>query len=229
MINSILSVPSSGNTYSLENIVLNLLLSFFLSLIIALVYKKTHKGLSYSQNFLLALILMGLIICSVMMVIGNSIARAFGAFGAFSLIRFRTAIKDSRDMAYIFLALAIGMAVATNNYIIAFALVIFAIGIVLVLTKINFGSIKKYDYVLTFILKTKDGFKTETYREIFKEYLRVDDLLNINTLRGGSLLELSYSIRFFDEEKREEFIKKLNGIHGISEVNLVAAKNDIEY
>jgi len=225
----IFSIKPFGEPYDVQSIALNLVLSFLLCLIIAMVYKKTHRGLSYSQGFVMNLVLMGIIISSVMMVIGNNIARAFGAFGAFSLIRFRTAIKDPRDITFVFLTLALGMAVGTRNYLIALEMTVFATIVIFALTKINFGSIKRYDYVLTFVLAVKDSSRTDVYREVFNEFLRVSDLLNINTLKGGKLLELSFNIRFFDEEKKGEFIKKMSTTEGVSEVNLIAAKNDIEY
>ena len=89
--------------------------SFLLCLVIGAVYRHTHKSLSYPQSFVHTLVIAGVVITVVMMVIGNSIAIALGIFGAFSLIRFRTAIKEPRDVAFLFFALAVGMAVGTYN------------------------------------------------------------------------------------------------------------------
>jgi hypothetical protein len=133
MLESIFTLNPAAPFSSAGAVVFNLLLSFVLVLIVSWVYKKTHKGLSYSQSFVMTLILAGVIISAVMMIIGNNIARAFGAFGAFSIIRFRTAIKDAKDIAYLFLVLAIGMAVGTRNYLIAVATTVVSLLIICIL------------------------------------------------------------------------------------------------
>ncbi|OGY50241.1 MAG: hypothetical protein A3J65_04390 [Candidatus Buchananbacteria bacterium RIFCSPHIGHO2_02_FULL_45_11b] len=206
----------------------NLIAAFLLSLLIAIVYKKTHKGLSYSQTFVLTLIITGMVIAAVMMVIGNNIATAFGVFGAFSLLRFRSAVKDLKDMGFLFLVLAVGMAVGTNNHIIALLTTIIVLSIILILTRINFGSIRKFDYILTFILDTRQA-EENSYKSIFLKYLKSNSILNIKTKEDGQVLQLSFSIKFVSESDLEIFINKLENLTGVSEVNLITAKNDIEY
>ncbi|PIZ81358.1 MAG: DUF4956 domain-containing protein, partial [Parcubacteria group bacterium CG_4_10_14_0_2_um_filter_41_6] len=116
--NELFNIASQGN-FTVFNVILNLALTFILALVIALVYKNTHKGLSYSQSFLFTLILISVITTIAMMVIGNSLAIAFGLLGAFSIIRFRTPVKEAKDTGYIFFSLVEGMAVGTNNHVIA--------------------------------------------------------------------------------------------------------------
>ncbi|OGY51293.1 MAG: hypothetical protein A3J59_02375 [Candidatus Buchananbacteria bacterium RIFCSPHIGHO2_02_FULL_56_16] len=209
-------------------ILFNLLLAFVLSLIIALVYKATHRGLSYSQTFVTTLIISGIVIAAVMMVIGNDIARAFGAFGAFSLIRFRTAIKDAKDMGYIFLVLAVGMAAGTNNYLIALATTAVVLIILFALYKLNFGSIRKFDYLLNFSLDTSRQAEN-IYKPVFDQYLKSSSLLNIKAIESGQVLQLSFSIKFISESDAQSFITELERLNGIANVNLITAKNDVEY
>ena len=96
--------------YLPQQIIINLFISFVLGVVISIVYKKTHKGLSYSQSFMITNIFVAVIVCMVIMIIGNSLARAFALVGALSIIRFRTVVKDTKDTAYIFWSLAAGMA-----------------------------------------------------------------------------------------------------------------------
>ncbi len=209
-------------------IIINLILAFVLSLIIAWVYKKTHKGLSYSQSFVVTLIIAGIVIAAVMMVIGNNVARAFGAFGAFSLIRFRTAIKDTKDMGYIFLVLAVGMAVGTKNYLIAIAVTVIVLIIIVVLTKINFGSIRKFDYILSFNLDTRQTGEN-IYKTVFDKYLSNSNVLNIKAIENGLVLQLSFSVKFISESESQGFVTSLEKLQGVADVNLITAKNDVEY
>lgn len=228
MFNTIFNLDQGILTLSPMTVVFNLVLAFVLCLIIALVYKHTHKGLSYSQTFVLTLIIGGIVICAVMMVIGNNIARAFGAFGAFSLIRFRTAIKDAKDMGYIFLVLAVGMAIGTGNYWIAVATTIIVLVVICILTKINFGSIRKFDYILSFNLDTQQTGEN-IYKSIFDKYLSRSNVLNIKALQQGKVLQLNFSIKFIIEDESQKFIQDLEKIEGIADVNLITAKNDVEY
>src|SRR3989338_2005119 len=123
--NNLLNLTPGTEPLTLLSIIIGIILAFGLSLAIAWTYKLTHKGLSYSQSFTFTLILIGMLIAVIMMVIGNSLAIAFGAFGAFSLIRFRTAIKDTRDLAFVLLVVTIGLAVGTRNNLIAILTTIF--------------------------------------------------------------------------------------------------------
>ena len=146
MDNDILDTIKLAEIYNPPEVILNLIIAFFLGFIISLIYKKTHKGLSYSQSFVLTIIFVSVIVSMVIMVIGNNLARAFALVGALSIIRFRTVVKDTKDTAYIFWSLASGMAAGTGSYFLAIV-----------------GNI-----ILSLILKNKLLFVTRGY---FKTYL----------------------------------------------------------
>ena len=136
--------------YQPSQIILNLVLAFFLGLLISWVYKKTHKGLSYSQSFMITNIFVTVIVSMVIMIIGNNLARAFALVGALSIIRFRTVVKDTKDTAYIFWSLASGMATGTGSYFLAISGNLIITIIAFVLHKSNFGSIIKSEFILQF-------------------------------------------------------------------------------
>jgi len=228
MFGNLLNLTPTTQSLSWLELIFALLLAIILSLIVAIVYKNTHRGLSYSQSFLFALILIGFLLSAIMMVIGNSLAIAFGAFGAFSLIRFRTAIKDSKDIAFILLVVSIGLAVGTHNYMIAIVVTILAVLMIYILTKINFGSIRKYDYILSFSAKT-DSFSNETMRDIFMKFLKSDNLLNVSSRDNGQVLDYNFNVRFIKSEEKDNFVKELGQLGGIINIDLISTKNDIEY
>lgn len=227
----ILQALSSGSLapgLNTTEVILNLLSAFLLSLLIAIVYKNTHRGLSYSQTFVMTLILSGIVIAGVMMIIGNNLARAFGAFGAFSLIRFRTAIKDAKDMGFIFLVLAVGMAIGTGNYVIALALAIISLAVIFILTKVNFGSIRKFDYVLSFHYDTRAS-NENAYKSVFDKYLKSNNVLYMKAREAGHILTMSFNIKLISEHDSSAFVSELERVSGVSDVSLIAAKNDVEY
>ena len=88
---------------------------------LAAVYRFTHRGTSYSQSFAQTLVLMGMVTALIMSIIGSNIARAFSLVGALSVIRFRNALKETRDVGFMFLAMAVGMACGTRFYMLAIA------------------------------------------------------------------------------------------------------------
>ncbi|PIR66404.1 MAG: hypothetical protein COU51_03940 [Parcubacteria group bacterium CG10_big_fil_rev_8_21_14_0_10_36_14] len=223
----ILQGAGGGLSINPITIVVNIGLSFGLTVLIALVYKKTHSGLSYSRSFVFTLILMSILISIVMMVIGNSIAAAFTLLGAFTIIRFRTAIKETRDIAFVFWALVTGMAVGTGNYTVAIIATILIMIVVLVLSKIDFGSMKNYDYVLMFNLNSSSD--NNAYKPIFDKYLKYANIINIGTRGEGKALDFTFNIRFIDDKEATNFVKELQNLMEVSNVSLMSSKNDIEY
>lgn len=224
----ILNVGGSLLTTNPLTAVINIAVAFLLSLIIAWVYKKTHRGLSYSQSFVFTLVLMGTLISVVMMVIGNSIAAAFTLLGAFTIIRFRTAIKDTKDMAYIFWALVTGLSIGTGNYLIALITTVLVILIILFLSKINFGSIRNHDHILTFVLDTNIA-PSDAYQMTFNRYLKSHSLLNLNTKNEGKKLDFTFNIKFIDDDNLNKLVSDLKNVGGINPINLISAREDIEY
>ncbi len=202
--------------------------AFILSLVIAWVYKKSHKGLSYSQSFIVALVLMGTLVAVVMLIIGTSVARAFTLFGAFTLIRFRTAVKDTRDIAFVFWALVTGLAVGTGNIVIAVIETAVVSLIVFALTKINFGSIANFDAILTIVSDVSRG-ATGNYKSVFDRYLKRTNLLNAASRTANTKMELSFHVQLLRWEEMTAFLNELRSVPGIEEVNLITAKGDIEY
>ncbi|MEJ2051098.1 MAG: DUF4956 domain-containing protein, partial [Calditrichota bacterium] len=99
-------------TFSLSagQVIINISVALLCGFIISLFYKWTYRGPNYSSNYVNSIIVLAMITAVVIMVIGNNLARAFGLVGAMSIIRFRTAVKDTQDIVFIFFALAVGLA-----------------------------------------------------------------------------------------------------------------------
>ena len=99
--------PMGGGAFTIQSVLLSLILAFVLGQVLAWVYYATHSGLSYSRSFVQSLILITVVIAMVMSVIGNNIITAVGLMGALAIVRFRNIIKDTRDIAFIFIALVV--------------------------------------------------------------------------------------------------------------------------
>ena len=227
-IKSLLIGDRLAHIYLPSEIIINLIISFILGVVISLVYKRTHKGLSYSQSFMITNIFVAVIVCMVIMIIGNNLARAFALVGALSIIRFRTVVKDTKDTAYIFWALAAGMACGTGSYFLAIAGTVIITGIAFILHLTNFGSIHKSEFILQFRTKVDDQQKL-AYNEAISDFTKTSTLLNAESSGDGKSIKLSFDIVMKEAKSQDKFISDLAKIGGVSEVVVVAAKNDVDY
>ena len=213
--------------YGPQDILLNMCLAFLLGMVVSYVYKTTHKGLSYSQSFMLTLVFVTLIVSIVMMVIGNSLARAFALVGALSIIRFRTVVKDTKDTAYIFMSLAAGMAAGTQSYFLAFSgtLVFSLIAYLMSLT--NYGALYKSEFILRFNLTKSDA--ESPHVSVIDKFAKSATLLHIEPSGDGKTTRLTFDILMKKDAEPVDFTREISAIESIDEVRLIASKTDVDY
>ena len=227
-INNFLNKEILTHIYMPSEIIINLLISFVLGLVISFVYKKTHRGLSYSQSFVVTNIFIAVIVCMVIMIIGNNLARAFALVGALSIIRFRTVVKDTKDTAYIFWSLAVGMAAGTGSYFLALAGTVIITFIAIILYATNYGSIYKSEFILQFRSANGNDKKNE-YNKIISEYTKSSKLLNVESSGDNKSLKLSFDVVMKEDKSYDQFVTDLSNIQDLTEVIVIAAKNDVDY
>lgn len=204
------------------------LISTALGFAIATTYQKTHRGFSYSQSFAITTILITVITTLIIVLIEDSIARAIGIFGAFSIIRFRTAVKDVRDIAFIFFALATGLAVGVGGIGAAITGTIFICSLIFVLHKTNFGGLRKLDYILNFQLDAQNH-SNDIFKEVMNKYLKKQVLLNVDAKSRGEQMHFTFNISLNNQDTLDEFVKQMQQVEGVSQINIVSSKNDLEF
>lgn len=222
----VLQNAGSFVNYSAAQVALNIFFALVLSVLVALVYQYTHRGYSYSKNFVTSLVLISLISTLVIMVIGNSLARAFALLGTFSIIRFRTAIKDARDISFVFLCLVLGMAVGTNNYTMAMVGTVLIILIILALDKLNITGAEKTQYTLSILLKNSKG---KFDQKIFGKYLKSWSLITMTSRENGKLIEYLYAVDLKRGIDDLECMDAISKIEGVQKVHLFSTKEELEY
>ena len=102
-----------------QSVLLSFLASFFLSSLIALVYERTFQGLTWSRGIMQSMVLGSIITCLLMIAIGDNVARGIGIVGSLAIIRFRTNLRDPRDLVFLFAALGSGVACGVQSYVAA--------------------------------------------------------------------------------------------------------------
>jgi len=118
-INDFLNPSSIYESLTLDRVVVALLVSFFINLFIFFIYHKTFKGVIYNRQFNVGLVLTGLVVTLVVLPISSNIALSLGMVGALSIVRFRTAIKDPKDIVFTFWTITVGIICGAGLYAVA--------------------------------------------------------------------------------------------------------------
>ncbi|MGY3715198.1 DUF4956 domain-containing protein [Sutcliffiella cohnii] len=170
-----------------------IMLSFILVLIITQVYKMTYKGPRYSQSFVQTVVIMGVVVSIIMIVIGNNIAVAFGLVGAFSIIRFRSAMSDPKDIAFIFFGMAVGITCGLGFFSLAIAFTFTLCALIFILYLLDYG--KKNGNSRTLKITVPENLQYDgLFDDLFEHYLNFYALNSVQTTNLGTMIQLEYTI-----------------------------------
>jgi uncharacterized membrane protein YhiD involved in acid resistance len=217
----------TADAFGLGEVVVALVLSFVLCLMVAYFYRQSHRGLSYSVSFVHAMIILGVTVSVIMLIIGSNIARAFTLVGALSIIRFRNPVKDSRDVAFIFVTMAIGMAVGTGFYPTAVVFTLFACFMAYALTRFEIGTTSRREMLLKVHVPQAAAFDT-LFNELFYQHLREHALLSVEPLREAGELELVFSLEFKPRVDRAAFLGEVRRLASGGRVALLTGQDNID-
>ena len=208
---------------SIPQMLLNFSAACVLCLVLFISYGLSHSTVVYSCRFAVSLVQMTLVTTMVMCVIGNNIALSLGMVGALSIIRFRTAIKDSRDATYIFWAIGIGICCGVSDYITATVGSAF-IFVVLVL----FGSVRDNERILL-ILHT-DGKNQEQLNNLIRLMFAGKAKLRVYQSTGGNaevIYEISDRMLKRAEAKGGSIAPRLEKLEGVSSISFMRQEEEV--
>ena len=217
---------ASFGELGIERVLLGLALAFVLGQLAAWVYIYTHAGLSYSRTFVQSIILLTIIIALAMMVIGNNIVIAFGLIGALAVIRFRNILKDTRDTAFIFFALVVGMATGTGSYLLAVSGTILFCGVLLYLHWSYFGTRHTGDGFVRFHVEV-GAVGRESLQSILDRYCQTTHLVSQRFQETGKG-EIAYRLTMRDPARADQLVDELQQMEGVSHVTFVLHEEQAE-
>ncbi len=203
-------MPSSTGT-----ILFSMLLAFAIGLFIFWVYKMNYKGVMYSQNFALTLVMMTLITTPVVMCIRNSIQLSMGMVGALSIVRFRTAVKDPLDTAYMFWSLTMGILLGAGQFFLAGLATVSVAVLAFVLTRITSKASDSFLLVVR-CAPGAEGAVANALRGIKHQKMK-----SRTVTPSGS--ELTLEVRV---ERQEALMKNLMATEGVRDATLVAYQSE---
>lgn len=192
-------------------ILVSLLMAFAVGVFIAWIYRRNYRGVMYSNNFSLTLVLMTLITCPVVMCIRESVALSMGMVGALSIVRFRTAVKDPLDTAYMFWALTMGILLGAGAF---FLTAVTVVGIALLITVLVRVQARKMN---SYLLVIRMGEEAERAANQLVGSIRVQQLKSKTVSSNG--IEATYEVRV---EKPDALLNKLRSVPGVYDATLVS-------
>ena len=202
---------------SVLDMALALVLAFGLGMFIFLIYKKTYRGVMYSSGFGVTLLALTMITTLVILAVTSNVVLSLGMVGALSIVRFRTAIKEPLDIAFLFWAIAVGIVLAAGMIPLA-VIGSVIIGIILLV----FVNRKTHTNPYIVVVQC-DNHKTETKVKEFLEKSAYKCTVKSKTAQKG-LIELNMEIRLKDDNT--DFINKLSEMSGVSSAVLVSYNGD---
>ena len=198
---------------SITDVFISIFVAFLVGCIIAFVYKKTFRGVLYSPSFPITLIMLTLITTPVVMCIKSDIALSMGMVGALSIVRFRTAVKDPLDTAYMFWALTMGILLGAGLFIIAIAVALILSLFVFILYLINFK--RPNSYLLVVHCQPHVANQVEdTLTRLSKQ----NRLRSKTVTHAGA--EITYEVRIMSNE--DLIINSIKELNDVYDVTLVA-------
>ena len=218
--NSVVANLFSSQTISPASfpvILLSMLLALLAGLFIAFIYRRNYRGVMYSNNFTLTLIMMTLITCPVVMCIRESIQLSMGMVGALSIVRFRTAVKDPLDTAYMFWALTMGILLGAGQFFLTACAVV---GIGLLLTVVVHIQSKGINSFLLVIRMSEDAEKAAN-QLVNGNGVKMQQLKSKTVYASG--IEATYEVRV---DKPDALLNKLRNIQGVHDATLVAYQGE---
>ncbi len=213
----------SSNDLSVEVILARLSMATMVGIFIFLSYRLSHDGSIYSKKFNVSLVALTIITTTVMIVIGNNLAMSLGMVGALSIVRFRTAIKDSRDTIYIFWTIVAGICCGAGDYLVAAIGSGFIFAVLLL-----FGRIRNDSRILL-IIRTARMNESQVEALIFQRFSRKATLRVKNTTETGIEFIYELSKKTFEKKRKTDknITDEIYAIGNIEYFNIVTQNDDI--
>lgn len=212
---------------TLYSSIITILVSLIMGGVIAFTYYKTQDEESYQRSLAVTLCMLPVILSVIIIFIGSNVARAFSLAGTLSIIRFRSAPGDAKDIGYIFFDIAAGVACGVGLYGLGILFVV-VLCIVLVLME-KFGVFKsKYTQKILKIMIPEDLNYQGAFDDILEKYTKKYSLAKIQTTDLGSLFEVVYNVSVSDDQNEQEFLNELRCRNGNLSIILTMAPKIIK-
>ncbi|MDR3072924.1 MAG: DUF4956 domain-containing protein [Clostridiales Family XIII bacterium] len=220
MFESIFAEAASDTTITPLNLLIAMGAALLFGLVISLVYRKTHETKTPSLGFSITLIILPSVITIIILLIGNSVARAFSLAGAFQIIRFRSAPGNPKDIAHVLFSMAVGLCCGMGFLLYGAIATLVLCGVMIVLDLTKFGRAKSITKVLKITVPENLDYPN-AFDGILQKYTSTYRQIKVKTADMGSLYELHYQVTTKSDADEKAFIDALRCRNGNLNISLV--------
>lgn len=226
-ITAALTATAASAAASVPDTVIAMGLALIYGLIISLCYLKTTRSMASQHGFAVTLIMLPMIMAIIILFVGSDVARAFSLAGTASIIRFRSAPGDAKDIGFIFFALAAGLSCGVGMYLAGGIFAVFLTVTILILDKIRYGQKKNPPQTLKITIPEDLNYK-DAFTDILKSNTEQYALQRVKTTDLGSLFQVSYQIILNKDTDEKRFLDELRCRNGNLSIVLTMAANEKE-
>lgn len=211
-------------SFSIPQVIMNLCLAFSLSFLVATLHRKLQEGPTSASSFTLTLLVTPVVVCMIMMAIGSNVALSLGLVGALSIVRFRTVIKDTVDMSFLFLTIGIGLCCGAGAYALAIFGATFVCLIALVLKTLFVTRRGLGEYILVF---RQSAAQQGSAGEVIDDLVSWQKLHSVADLGTNEGCEYTYRVRLGKSLTPDALIRRLKQIDGLSQSSLISPESQL--
>ncbi len=206
-----------NSSVTVEMILISLAVAFVISLFIVFIYKKTFSGVVYNKSTVLTIVIIAMVTAMVIRTINSNLSLSLGMVGALSIVRFRTAIKEPIDTAFLFWAITAGIMSGAGLYVIS---IVGSLALGLLYYLLYLVDVKaKSQYLLVVAYREAAALEVENIiKSINKKKLKS------KSLSDKGLMELTYEVEY--DSSIDDMMRKLQKVDGVRNVNLVTYTNE---
>ncbi len=208
-----------------EDVLRNALFALSCGLLLSIFYRLVYRGANYSVTYVNSLVLLALVSSVVVVVIGNNVARAFGLVGALSVIRFRTVVRDTLDLVFIFLSLAVGMACGVGMNAVAVIGTVAGGAVILALTFTHFSAPRRRQHLLQ-ITYDSNAHDESLFSKKIGAFCRQAKLVSLKQVGESGMMEAMYHVALRKVERAPEFLKTMKEMPSVRMVNVYFDEDD---
>ena len=212
------SFLEKASSFSILDMVIALALAFAIGLFIFLVYKKTFRGVMYSENFGVSLLAMTLITTLIILAVTSNVVLSLGMVGALSIVRFRSAVKEPIDIAFLFWSISVGIILGAGLIPLAIFGSVF-IGIILLVFINKKSSDNPYILIVNCSDDNSENLAMNHINKSVKKHV-----IKSKTVSASNGIEITVEIRL--KEMSTKFVNEINNLEGVNNVVLVSYNGD---
>ncbi|MEA3326316.1 MAG: DUF4956 domain-containing protein [Chloroflexota bacterium] len=204
------------------NVIFSMVLAAIIGIVISQIYKKTQRGMNHEITFMSSLVVLAPIVTLIMLFIEGDIIVSLGLIGSLSIIRFRTAIKDTRDMIFLFWSVAVGLGAGTYNWSVVVIGSIIILSVIFILYLLKYGKSQNMDYILVVISNSSVNY--EEIDEIINKFAIQSNVRSQEIQNDTSETVIELAFKSPNAIEFEQLTKQLYELSFIKSVSLLSPR-----